>query len=100
MKSELRKQQYTVTLFDCNHLAHVIVSWQIQKLKYVTVPRLFRNFTVYPVDSVIQHFNNWGQATICFGPLREAVSAASITLLLYILTETAHAYTSWSCTSN
>ena len=31
MKSELRKQQYTVTLFDCNHLAHVIVSWQIQK---------------------------------------------------------------------
>ena len=31
MQSELRKQQYTVILFDCNHLAHVIVSWQIQK---------------------------------------------------------------------
>ena len=31
--SELRKQlqQYTVTLFDCNHLAHVIVLWQMQK---------------------------------------------------------------------
>ena len=40
----------------------------------------FRNFTVYPVDSVIQRFNNWGQvATICFGTLSEAVSAASIT---------------------
>ena len=38
MKSELRKQQYTVTLFDCNHLAHVIVSWQIQKfICYCTV---------------------------------------------------------------
>ena len=33
-----RKQQ-TVTLFDCNHLAHVIIVWQIQKL-YVTVPFL------------------------------------------------------------
>ena len=32
VKSELRKQQYkTVTLSDCNHLAHVIVLWQIQK---------------------------------------------------------------------
>ena len=40
----------------------------------------FRNFTLYPVDSVIQRFNNWGQvATICFGTLSEAVSAASIT---------------------
>ena len=38
MKSELHKQQ-TVTLSDCNHLAHVIVVWQIQKL-YVTVPFL------------------------------------------------------------
>ena len=38
MKSELRKQQ-SVTLSDCNHLAHVIVVWQIQKL-YVTVPFL------------------------------------------------------------
>ena len=38
MKSELRKQQ-TETLSDCNHLAHVIVVWQIQKL-YVTVPFL------------------------------------------------------------
>ena len=25
LKSDLRKQQYTVTLFDCNHLAEVIV---------------------------------------------------------------------------
>ena len=32
VKNELRKQQYkTVTLSDCNHLAHVIVLWQIQK---------------------------------------------------------------------
>ena len=31
LKSELRKQQYTVTLFDCSHLAHVIVLWQMQK---------------------------------------------------------------------
>ena len=31
MKSELRKKQYNVTLFDSNHLAHVIVLWQIQK---------------------------------------------------------------------
>ena len=32
-KSELHKQQYTVTLFDCNHyhLEHVIVLWQMQK---------------------------------------------------------------------
>ena len=38
MKSELHKQQYTVTLFDCNHLAHAIVSWQIQKfICYCTV---------------------------------------------------------------
>ena len=31
--SELRKQlqQYAVKLFDCNHLAHVIVLWQMQK---------------------------------------------------------------------
>ena len=31
--SELRKQlqQYTVTLFDCNYLAHLIVLWQMQK---------------------------------------------------------------------
>ena len=25
LESELSKQQYTVTLFDCNHLTHVIV---------------------------------------------------------------------------
>ena len=31
-KSELRKQLYTVTLFDCNHLAHVIVLSQMQAL--------------------------------------------------------------------
>ena len=31
VKSDLRKQQYTVTLFDCNHLAHVIVLLQMQK---------------------------------------------------------------------
>ena len=31
VKSELRKQQYTVTLSDCSHLTHVIVIWQIQK---------------------------------------------------------------------
>ena len=31
VKSELCKQQYTVTLFDCNHLTPVIVLWQMQK---------------------------------------------------------------------
>ena len=31
-KSELRSQQYNVTLFDWNHLAHVIVLWQCKKL--------------------------------------------------------------------
>ena len=34
MKSELGKQQYTVTLSDCNHLAHVIVIWQMQSSGY------------------------------------------------------------------
>ena len=38
VKSELCKQQYSVTHFDCNHLAHVIVLWQMQKfLCYCTV---------------------------------------------------------------
>ena len=32
VKSELRKQQYTVTPFDCNLLAHVIVLWPMQNL--------------------------------------------------------------------
>ena len=42
LKSELRKQQYTVTLFDCSHLAHVIVLWQMQKVMcYYTVFPLF-----------------------------------------------------------
>ena len=42
MTSELRKQQCTVTLFDCNHLAHVIVLWQMQTLMcYCTVFALF-----------------------------------------------------------
>ena len=41
LKSELRKQ-YTVTLFDCNHLAHVIVLWQMQKFMcYSTAFALF-----------------------------------------------------------
>ena len=31
LKSELCKQQYSVTHFDCNHLAHVVVLWQMQK---------------------------------------------------------------------
>ena len=36
------KQHYTVTLFDCNHLAYVIVLWQMQKFKcYCTVFALF-----------------------------------------------------------
>ena len=35
LKSELRKQQYTVTLFDRSHLAHVrqVVLWQMQNFK-------------------------------------------------------------------
>ena len=32
VKSALRKQQYTVTPFDCNLLAHVIVLWPMQNL--------------------------------------------------------------------
>ena len=31
-KTELRKQQYTVTLFDCSHLAHVSILWQCKNL--------------------------------------------------------------------
>ena len=42
MKSELRKQQLTVTLSDCNYLAHILVLCQIQKLMcYCTVFVLF-----------------------------------------------------------
>ena len=38
VKSEPRKQQYTVRLFDCKHLAHVIVLWRMQKFMcYCTV---------------------------------------------------------------
>ena len=32
LTSELCKQQYTVTLFDFNHWAHLIVLWQTQKI--------------------------------------------------------------------
>ena len=36
------KKHYTVTLFDCNHLAYVIVLWQMQKFMcYCTVFALF-----------------------------------------------------------
>ena len=42
VKSELRKQHYTVTLFDCNLLAHLIVPWPMQKFMcYCTVFALF-----------------------------------------------------------
>ena len=42
LKGELRKQQYNVTLFDCNHLAHVIVLWQMQQFVcHCTVFALF-----------------------------------------------------------
>ena len=45
VKNELRKQQYKpVTLSDCNHLAHVIVLWQIQKFM---LPYRFCFFTLY-----------------------------------------------------
>ena len=45
VKNELRKQQYkTVTLSDCNHLAHVKVLWQIQKFM---LPHRFCFFTLY-----------------------------------------------------
>ena len=41
-ESELRKQQYTVTLLDCNHLARGIVLWQIKNIMcYCTVFNLF-----------------------------------------------------------
>ena len=36
VKSGLRKHQYTVLLFDCNHLTLVIVLWQMRN-SYVTV---------------------------------------------------------------
>ena len=42
LKSELHKQQYTVTFFDSNHLTHIIVLWQMQKFMcYCTVFALF-----------------------------------------------------------
>ena len=44
MRSELRKKQETETvkLFECNHFAHVIVLWQMQKFMcYYTVFALF-----------------------------------------------------------
>ena len=50
VKHELHKQQYkTVTLSDCNHLAHVIVLWQIQKfmLLYVMLCYRFCFVTLY-----------------------------------------------------
>ena len=38
LKSELRKQQNIVTLFDCNHLVHVTVICQMQTFMcYLTV---------------------------------------------------------------
>ena len=42
VKSALRKQRYTVTPFDCNLLAHLIVPWPMQKFMcYCTVFALF-----------------------------------------------------------
>ena len=42
VKSELRKQQCTVTLLDCNHLARGIVLWQIKNIMcYCDVFNLF-----------------------------------------------------------
>ena len=42
LRSELHKQQYTETLYDCNHLAHVIVLCQIQKfMSYCTTFAFF-----------------------------------------------------------
>ena len=42
MKSELRKQQLTVTLSDCNRLALLMVLWEIQNvICYCTVFALF-----------------------------------------------------------
>ena len=42
LKSELHRQQYTATLFDSNHLAHIIVLWQMQKFMcHCTVFALF-----------------------------------------------------------
>ena len=43
MKSELRKQQYTVTLFDCNHLLTQVIHavlWQMEK-SYVLLYSFF-----------------------------------------------------------
>ena len=46
MKSELRKQQYTVTLFDCNHLLTQVIHavlWQMEK-SYVLFVQFFLCF--------------------------------------------------------
>ena len=32
VQSKLCKQQLTATISDCNHLAHIIVPWQIENL--------------------------------------------------------------------
>ena len=52
VKNEPRKQQYkTVTLSDWNHLAHVIVLWQIQKCmllyRYCFVTSYLRTISKY-----------------------------------------------------
>ena len=42
LKSEISKQQYTMTLFNYKHLVHVKVLWQMQKfMSYCTVFALF-----------------------------------------------------------
>ena len=39
--NSIRKQQYTVTLFDCSHLEHVIVLWQMPKFMCYCVVAFF-----------------------------------------------------------
>ena len=47
LKSELCKQQYTVTLFDFNHWAHVIVLWQMQKIYVLLYSFCFVLFLIW-----------------------------------------------------
>ena len=41
LKSELGKQQYTMTLSDCSHLAHVLILWQCKNLCFTVQFLLF-----------------------------------------------------------
>ena len=79
VKSELCKQQYSVTHFDCNHLAHVMVLWQMQK------------FLCYCTVFCFALFWIWGQfpstsprGTIFGGRLNERVFGLRVWVYIYL----------------